>query len=78
MPGVHRVAALLGRWILGAHQGSVDPAHLQSYLEELAFRFNRRSSSRRGLVFRRLIEQAVVACLSPRLTSLTEPTTPIP
>lgn len=60
MPGVHRVAALLKRWILGTHQGSVDPAHLQSYLEEFTFRFNRRSSRRRGLVFRRLIEQAVV------------------
>ena len=60
MPGVHRVASLLKRWILGTHQGSVDPAHLQSYLEEFTFRFNRRSSGKRGLVFRRLIEQAVV------------------
>ena len=60
MPGVHRVAALLKRWILGTHQGSVDPAHLQAYLEEFTFRFNRRSSGKRGLVFRRLIEQAVV------------------
>lgn len=61
MPGVHRVAALLKRWILGTHQGSVTPAHLQSYLEEFTFRFNRRSSGSRGLVFRRLMEQAVVA-----------------
>jgi len=61
MPGVHRVAALLKRWILGTHQGSVTPAHLQSYLEEFTFRFNRRSSGSRGLVFRRLVEQAVVA-----------------
>ena len=60
MPGVHRVASLPKRWILGTHQGSVDPAHLQSYLEEFTFRFNRRSSGKRGLVFRRLIEQAVV------------------
>jgi len=60
MPGVHRVAALLKRWILGTHQGSVTPAHLQSYLEEFTFRFNRRSSGSRGLVFRRLMEQAVV------------------
>ena len=42
MPGVHRVASLLKRWILGTHQGSVDPVHLQSYLEEFTFRFNRR------------------------------------
>ena len=60
MPGVHRVASLLKRWILGTHQGSVDPVHLQSYLEEFTFRFNRRSSGNRGLVFRRLIEQAAV------------------
>ena len=60
MPGVHRVASLLKRWILGTHQGSVTAAHLQSYLEEFTFRFNRRTSRSRGLVFRRLLEQAVV------------------
>lgn len=60
MPGVHRVASLLKRWILGTHQGSIVPAHLQSYLEEFTFRFNRRTSRSRGLVFRRLLEQAVV------------------
>jgi transposase-like protein len=59
MPGVHRVASLLKRWILGTHQGSVSPAHLQSYLEEFTFRFNRRTSHSRGLVFRRLLEQSV-------------------
>lgn len=58
MPGVHRVASLLKRWILGTHQGSFVPVHLQSYLEEFTFRFNRRHSRSRGLVFRRLIEQA--------------------
>jgi transposase-like protein len=60
MPGVHRIASLLKRWILGTHQGSVSVEHLQSYLEEFTFRFNRRSSRSRGLVFRRLLEQAVV------------------
>lgn len=60
MPGVHRIASLLNRWILGTHQGSVIPAHLQSYLEEFTFRFNRRNSRSRGLVFRRLIEQSMV------------------
>ena len=59
MPGVHLVAALLKRWILGTHQGSVTPGHLQSYLEEFTFRFNRRTSRSRGLVFRRLLEQSV-------------------
>jgi len=60
MPGVHRVSSLLKRWILGTHQGSILPAHLQSYLEEFTFRFNRRTSRSRGLLFRRLLEQAVV------------------
>lgn len=60
MPGVHRVASLLKRWILGTHQGSVTSDHLQAYLEEFTFRFNRRTSANRGLVFRRLLEQAVV------------------
>ena len=60
MPGVHRVASLLKRWVLGTHQGSVTPDHLQSYLEEFTFRFNRRASRSRGLLFRRLMEQAVV------------------
>ena len=60
MPGVHRVASLLKRWLLGTHQGSVLSHHLQSYLEEFTFRFNRRTSRSRGLVFRRLLEQAVI------------------
>ncbi len=60
MPAVHRVASLLKRWILGTHQGSVTSHHLQAYLEEFTFRFNRRASRSRGLVFRRLTEQAVV------------------
>lgn len=59
MPGVHRIASLLKRWILGTHQGSFSTNHLQSYLEEYTFRFNRRLSANRGLVFRRLLEQAV-------------------
>jgi transposase-like protein len=59
MPGVHRVSSLLKRWILGTHQGAVVPEHLQSYLEEFTFRFNRRKSRSRGLVFRRLLERAV-------------------
>jgi transposase-like protein len=59
MPGVHRIASLLKRWILGTHQGSFVPAHLQSYLEEFTFRFNRRTSRSRGLLFRRLMEQCM-------------------
>jgi len=57
---VHRVASLLKRWLLGTHQGSVSPEHLDAYLNEFTFRFNRRASRRRGLLFYRLLEQAVV------------------
>ncbi len=59
MPGVHRVASLVKRWLLGTHQGSVSPDHLDAYLNEFTFRFNRRRSRRRGLLFHRLLEQAV-------------------
>jgi len=59
LPGVHRVASLAKRWLLGTHQGSVGDAHLQSYLNEFAFRFNRRRSRSRGLVFYRLLELAI-------------------
>ncbi len=60
MPGVHRIASLLKRWLLGTHQGSVAAAHLDAYLNEFAFRFNRRYSGRRGLLFLRLLQHAVV------------------
>ena len=59
LPDVHRVASLAKRWLLGTHQGSVDEAHLQSYLDEFVFRFNRRTSRSRGLVFHRVLELAV-------------------
>src|SRR5262249_11346460 len=59
LPTVHRVASLAKRWVLGTHQGSVDEAHLPGYLNEFAFRFNRRRSRSRGLVFYRLLELAV-------------------
>lgn len=60
MPAVHLVASLLKRWLLGTHQGSVHGVHLQAYLEEYAFRFNRRNSRQRGLLFYRLLQQIVV------------------
>jgi len=59
MPGVHRVASLLQRWLLGTYQGRVSPEHLDAYLNEFTFRFNRRRSRRRGLLFYRLLEQAI-------------------
>jgi hypothetical protein len=60
MPGAHKVASLLKRWLLGTHQGSVTAEHLDAYLNEFAFRFNRRHSSRRGSLFLRLFQHAVV------------------
>ena len=60
MTAVHRLASLLKRWILGTHQGSVAPENLQAYLEEFPFRFNRRTSRNRGLLFHPLLEQVVV------------------
>jgi transposase-like protein len=59
LPAVHRVASLAKRWLLGTHQGSVDDAHLPSYLNEFVFRFNRRRSRSRGMVFYRVLELAV-------------------
>ncbi len=55
----HRVASLAKRWLLGTHQGSVDAAHLSSYLNEFVFRFNRRRSRSRGMLFYRVLELAV-------------------
>jgi len=59
MAGVHRVASLIKRWILGTHHGSVQPEHLDAYLDEFVFRFNRRTSRSRGMLFYRLMQQAV-------------------
>lgn len=59
MPGVNRVASLLKRWLLGTLQGSVTTKQLAYYLDEFTFRFNRRTSRSRGLLFYRLLEQAV-------------------
>ncbi len=58
LPRVHIVASLLKRWLLGTHQGSVSLQHLDYYLDEFTFRFNRRKSSFRGKLFYRLVEQA--------------------
>jgi transposase-like protein len=60
MPGVHRVAALLQRWMMGTHHGAVQPGQLDYYLDEFVFRFNRRTSRSRGLLFYRLLQQAVM------------------
>ncbi len=59
MPRVHKVASLLKRWLLGTLQGGVQRRHLDYYLDEFTFRFNRRASRSRGLLFYRLVQQAV-------------------
>ena len=58
LPGVHKVSSLAKHWLLGTHQGSVDEEHLAAYLNEFVFRFNRRRSRSRGLVFYRVLELA--------------------
>lgn len=59
LPNVHRIAALLKRWLLGTHQNYVSQERLQKYLDEFTFRYNRRKSNSRGLLFNRIIEQAM-------------------
>jgi transposase-like protein len=69
LPGVHIVASLLKRWISGTlHHGIAKP-QLDYYLDEYTFRFNRRHSRSRGLLFYRLLQQAVATDPQP-LTSL--------
>ena len=59
LPHIHLVVSLIKRWLLGTHQGAVSPKHLAGYLDEYAFRFNRRLSTHRGKLFYRLMQQAV-------------------
>ena len=70
MPHVHRVLALLKRWLLGTHQGSVQPQQLDYYLDEFTFRFNRRHSRHVGLLFYRLLEEAAATDPTPLKTIL--------
>ena len=68
LPRVHRVASLLKRWLLGTHQGAIAPEHLDYYLDEFTFRFNRRTSASRGKLFYRLAQQAVQVSPTPYRT----------
>jgi transposase-like protein len=65
MPRVHNVASLLKRWLMGTHQGGIQYQHLDYYLDEFTFRFNRRRSQSRGLLFHRLAQQAVAVGPAP-------------
>ena len=65
MPRVHLVATLLTRWLIGTHQGGIQHQQIDYYLDEFTFRFNRRHSQARGLLFHRLAEQAVTVAPAP-------------
>jgi transposase-like protein len=72
LPRVHRVVSLLKRWLLGTHQGAIGHNHLEYYLDEFTFRFNRRKSASRGKLFYRLAQQAVQVDPAP-FTTLVKP-----
>jgi transposase-like protein len=65
LPRVHWVVSSLKRWLLGTHQGAVSQEHLDYYLDEFTFRFNRRASGSRGKLFYRLLQQAVTVDPAP-------------
>jgi transposase-like protein len=65
LPRAHRVISLMKRWYYGTYQGRVNKENLQPYLDEFVFRFNRRTSGSRGLLFHRMVESAVTAKPKP-------------
>ena len=65
LPAVRRIVSLLKRWLMGIHQGAVSKKHLDYYLDEFTFRFNRRTSNARGLLFYRLIQHSVLVGPAP-------------
>ena len=65
LPRVHRAISLVKRWILGTYQGRLDNKYLDSYLNEFTFRFNRRTSRSRGLLFHRLLENSIAVEPAP-------------
>jgi transposase-like protein len=73
LPRVHRVVSLLKRWLLGTHQGAIGHDHLDYYLDEFTFRFNRRKSASRGKLFFRLAQQAVQVDPAPFATLIRPP-----
>ena len=77
LPGVHRVTSLAKRWLLGTHQGSIDPTHVQAYLDEFTFRFSRRNSKARGMLFYRLLQQATDAAPVSYQALLAKPRRPM-
>jgi len=60
LPNVHRISSLLKRWLIGTHQNYATTKNIEFYLDEYTFRYNRRTAKSRGLLFHRLMEQAVI------------------
>jgi transposase-like protein len=79
MPRVHKVVSLLRRWLMGAHQGGIQHQHLDDYLDEFTFRFNRRRSKARGLLCHRLVQQAVATGPAPyrHIIATNDPSLPL-
>ena len=73
LPRVHRVVSLLKRWLLGTLHGRFSPEHLDDYLDEFTFRFNRRTSASRGKLFYHLLQQAVQVPPTPYRTIIAPP-----
>jgi transposase-like protein len=71
LPRAHRVISLFKRWLMGTHQGAVSHDHLDDYLNEFVFRFNRRKSASRGKLFFRLAQQAVQVAPAPYAALIT-------
>ena len=65
LPRVHRAISLVKRWLLGTYQGRLDHKYLDAYLNEFIFRFNRWTSRSRGLLFHRLLENAIAVDPAP-------------
>lgn len=73
LPHVRLVASLLKRWVLGTHQGAISHAQLDYCLDEFTFRFNRRRSRHRGLLFYRPLEGALAADPRPYEELISKP-----
>ena len=66
LQGCHWTTSLLKRWLLGTHAGAVRRKHLQAYLDEFAFRHNRRKTNGVARIAARVIEQLVAHAPLPR------------
>jgi transposase-like protein len=72
LPRAHRVIALVKRWYYATYHGRIDPKHLNTYLNEFTFRFNRRTAESRGLLFYRALENALAIGPSPYAPTTTD------